>query len=144
MNEPDKQLAALRIVDAMLAQGLAEPLRDAALDLPLDDHRIDHGADVVHAPVAEDVDLAGVAIDLDLAGVRAVAPGEVRRIIDRAVLQPELHVGRIVGRMVRDARDLAQRHAPVGAGDGEKSHPQMRCRRRTLRADAPRSSCLSR
>ena len=103
----------------MFARGLAEPLRDAALDLSFDDHRINDDADVVHAPVAKDMNFAGFAIDLDFASVCAIAPSEIARVIHRAVLEPELHVGRIVGWMVRDTGDLAERHAPVSAGDGE-------------------------
>src|SRR5258707_6084679 len=105
----------------MLAQSLAEPLRDAALDLSFDNHWIDHGADVVHAPVAEDVDFAGVAIDLELASVRAVAPGEVARVVERAVLQAEFQIARIIGRMMGDAGNLAEGHAAVGSRDAEQT-----------------------
>src|SRR5262249_21201911 len=120
VHERAGQELAAGVVDTVFAHRLAEPLRDAALDLAVHDHRIDHGADVVDAPIAEDLYFAGVAIDLDLAGVRAVAPGEVRRVVDRAVLQPEL-LGRIAGRVVGDAGDLAQRDAAVGAGNSEAS-----------------------
>ena len=112
-------MAIGRVVDATLVQGLAEALSNAALDLSLDDHRIDHGADVVYAPIGGNANIAGLAIDLDLAGVRAVAPRKTGRVIERAVLQPEFFVRRIEGRDVGDPRDLPKRDAAVGAGDGK-------------------------
>ena len=64
------------VVDALLQQCLAEALRDTALDLPFDNHRIDHSADVVHAPIADHAYCAGVGIDFDFASMCAVAPGK--------------------------------------------------------------------
>ena len=60
------------------------------MDLALDDHRVDDGADVVDAPEADDLDAAGLRIDLELAHMGAVAEGEARRIVDRGLLQPRL------------------------------------------------------
>ena len=42
-----QQLAGLRVVDAVLDQRLADALREPAMDLALDDHRIDDVAEVV-------------------------------------------------------------------------------------------------
>jgi hypothetical protein len=47
---PGQDLAAA-IVEAQLAQRLAQALGDAAVNLSVDDHRVDHGADVVDAPI---------------------------------------------------------------------------------------------
>ena len=98
MNEPGDELAAA-VVGAALEQRLADPLGDAAVDLALDDHRVDDGADVVDGPEADDLDAAGLRIDLDLADMGAVAEGEARRIVDRRLLQPGLEVssGKLCG-----------------------------------------------
>ena len=65
-------------------------------------------------------DDAGVGVDLDLADVRARRKGEVGRIVERRLVQPRLElVERVVVRHVRGERDLAERLAAVGAGDGE-------------------------
>src|SRR5690606_29484688 len=45
---------------------------DAAVDLPLDDHRVEHRAAVVHDAVAQDRDLGRVRVGLDDGGVHAV------------------------------------------------------------------------
>ena len=112
---------ATGVVDAVFPQCLAEALRDAALNLSFDNHRIDHGADVVHAPIADHTDFARVGINLDFASVCAIAPGKTRRIIDRAVLKPELQTRWIAGRNVSGASDLRKADAPVRAGDGKYS-----------------------
>src|SRR5262249_26236257 len=79
---------AAAVVGATLEQRLADALREAAVDLALDDHRVDNGADVVDAPESDDLDAAGVRIDLELTGMRAVAEGEARRIVDPVSCQP--------------------------------------------------------
>ena len=58
---------------------LADALRDAAMHLALDDHRIDDGAEIVDRGELHDSDGAGVRVDLDLADVAAGREGEVRR-----------------------------------------------------------------
>ena len=44
-----QELAGLAVVDDLLHQRLADALRQAAVHLPLDDHRIDHDAAIVGA-----------------------------------------------------------------------------------------------
>jgi hypothetical protein len=66
---------ALAVVTDVLHQRLADALHHAAMDLALEQHRVEHGADVVDHAVAHDLDLAGLRVDLDLADVAAV--GEV-------------------------------------------------------------------
>src|SRR5262249_8939322 len=111
---------AAPVVGATLEQRLADALGEAAVDLALDDHRIDDGADVVAAPETDDLDAAGVRIDLELADMRPVAEGEARRIVDRGLLQAGLDgLERKVVRYVSRLRDRREGHAPVGAGDDE-------------------------
>src|SRR6516225_7251795 len=104
----------------MLEHRLADALGETAVDLALDDHRIDDGADVVDAPETDDLDAAVVRIDLELTEMRAVAEGEARRIVDRGLLQAGLEgLEREVVRYVSRARHRGERHAPVGAGNDE-------------------------
>ena len=77
------------VVDAMLAKRLTEALRDPALDLSFDDHRIYDSADIVHAPVTSHLNFSCVGIDLDFAGVCTVAPCKAVRIVNCTVLKPE-------------------------------------------------------
>jgi hypothetical protein len=56
------QLAVVRI-DDVFEQHLAQPLRDAAVDLAFDEHRIDQLAEVIDQRIAGDRDLAGGRID---------------------------------------------------------------------------------
>ena len=48
------------------------PMGDAAVDLAVQQQRIDHGADVVDDVVVHDLDGAGVLVDFELADVHAV------------------------------------------------------------------------
>ena len=51
---------AVLVVDRALEQRLADALRDAAVHLALDDHRVDHGAEVVDRGPGDDLALAGL------------------------------------------------------------------------------------
>ena len=132
MNDAGQQLPA-RIVDAVLEQRLAEALCKAAVDLALDDHWVDDGADIVDAPKADDSNLAGVAIDLDLAHMSAVAEGEIRRIIDRVVLPArapasERKVGAEHRRRARPRANDTRRSVPATAKvPSAKSMSPARC-----------------
>src|SRR5262249_56703963 len=53
---------AAAIVGTTLEQRLADALGEAAVDLALDDHWIDDGADVVDAPETDDLDAADVRL----------------------------------------------------------------------------------
>ena len=67
-----QQLTGVAIVDAILAQCLAEPVGNAAMDLAMHDQRIDRAPDIIDGVVAHDFDDAGVGVDLDLADVAAI------------------------------------------------------------------------
>ena len=60
------------------------------MELTLDDHRVDHAADVVDRDVGEKLDNAGARIDLDLGDMRAARIGEVHRIVERLFLEARL------------------------------------------------------
>ena len=85
---------AVAVVDRAFQQRLADALRDAAVHLALDDHRIDHDAEVVDRGPAGDLDMAGVGVDLDLADVAAGREREVGRVVERALLQARLELRR--------------------------------------------------
>ena len=56
-------------------------MREAAVDLAVDDHRVDDVAAVVHRHEAADLDLAGAAVDVDHADVAAEGEGQVGRVV---------------------------------------------------------------
>jgi hypothetical protein len=64
------ELARL-VVDDLFQQCTADAQRHRALDLALDDHRVDEPSRVVAGPVAEDADERGERIHLDEGDVGA-------------------------------------------------------------------------
>ena len=83
---------AVLVVDRAFAQRLADALRDAAMHLALDDHRIDHDAEIVDRGPGHDLGVAGLGVDLDLADMAAGREGEIGRIVERAFLQAGLEL----------------------------------------------------
>src|SRR5205807_5373896 len=77
------QQVAVLVVDRLLEQRLGQALHDPAVDLPLDDERVDLVAAVVDGDVVQQVDLPGLLVDLDDADVRAEREREVRRVVRR-------------------------------------------------------------
>ena len=71
-------------------QSLADSVGDAAMNLALDDHRIDELAEVVDGGPAVDRDDAGLRIDLEFADMDAGRKGEVRRVPEGGLLQARL------------------------------------------------------
>ena len=72
---------AVRVVHGLLEQRLGEALHDSAVDLPVDDQRVDLDAAVVDGDVLEDIDAARLRVDLHDAHVGAERPGEVGRVV---------------------------------------------------------------
>src|SRR5262249_1926613 len=98
----------------------AQPLREAADDLPLHQRRIDGAADVVARDVALDRDPAGLAIDPYHREVRAIGIDLVLGVEPAFRREPGLAAAaRLRGRR-KPARDLAQ--ADRGAGAAVGSH----------------------
>src|SRR5262249_55068430 len=73
-----QELASIRVVNDVLEQRLAGALGNAAVDLPLGEQRVDHGADVVDDRIALDGNGACLGIDFHFADVTAV--GEARHV----------------------------------------------------------------
>ncbi len=82
---------AVVAVEHLLAQGFAQTLGDAAVDLSFDDHRVDDHAAVVDHDQFFQVKLAGVAVDADQRDVGAEAPGFALGIEESGFLQADLH-----------------------------------------------------
>ena len=78
-QRPGEQLPAF-IVDDFLEKCLRQTLRDAAVHLTFDDHRVDQRTAVIDREVFFDPHLAGARVDLDHADVRAERKHEVRRL----------------------------------------------------------------
>ena len=115
-----EKLAAFVVVHARFEQRLADPLRQSAVHLSFDDHRIDDVAEVVARAEPDDRHDTRVGIHLDFADMRAGGKREVRRIVERCFVQSGLEpVQRIVVRHVRGERDFAERLAAIGSGNGE-------------------------
>ncbi len=103
----------------MLAQRLADALRDAAVDLAVDDERIDRAADVVDRRVFDDLDHAGVGIDLHLADMRAVGKARGRDGLVALRGERAAQILRQIGALHRGARDLENADRVVGALHGK-------------------------
>lgn len=71
---------ALGIVDGFFEKNLSDGLDDAAVNLAIDEERIDDVAAVVDGDIFEELDFAGIAVDFDLADVRAERKSEIRRL----------------------------------------------------------------
>ena len=136
---------ALGVVDGLLVQRLRDALGEPAVDLALDDDRVDDLADVVDADVLADLGEPGLGVDLDRAQVRAVRVGEVLRVVDVVAVERRLHaVGQVVRREGRE-RHLLDRQRRLGrALDAERAGRRTRRRPRTPRAGARRSAWPSR
>ena len=103
MNEPVTSWP-LRVEMDVLHQRLAGALRDAAVDLAVQQQRIEHGADIVDHAVAHDLDLAGFLVDLEFADVAAVRIIVDRRGVDGGGEQAGLHAFRKFGGIERRRR----------------------------------------
>src|SRR6202011_6199857 len=125
--------AALRVVEALLVEGGAEPLDGAADDLAVQRFWVDDGAGVVDCGVAQEGDLAGLHVDFDDGDVPGVADervedaevgavgGRYRRqwvVVGGLRGEAALEIGRQVeAEHVRTERDLAERQLAVGGAD---------------------------
>ena len=98
---------------------MPDALRDAAADLPFEQERVHHRADIVDDMVAKDLDLAGLGVDFEFADMHAVREILVAGGIGGARDETGLHALGQAFRVPRLGGDAAQRNGPVGAGDRE-------------------------
>src|SRR4029077_6635280 len=66
------ELRRRAVVDGMLVKFLPDALRNAAMLLAVDDHRIQHLPEIIDHHVAVDRDLTSLRVDLDLDRMRTV------------------------------------------------------------------------
>ena len=60
------------VIDGHLHERLADSLDDAAVQLTLDDQRVDDGAEIIDRDVFHHLDHAGLGVELDFADVASV------------------------------------------------------------------------
>ena len=139
-ERPREDLPAL-VVDGLLEQRLRDRLRDPAVHLALDDHRVDDVAAVVDRRVALDRrPCPVVGVDLDLGDVRAEREREVGRVEERRRLEVRLDAGgHRVARPGGEGELLDRLRALGRALDLPLARPPTRGRRRSTRAGARRS-----
>src|SRR5262249_19025202 len=98
---------AVLVVADLLEQRRREAHGEAAVDLPVDDHRVDDVPAVVDGDEATDLHHARATIDVHHADVAAERERQVGRVVVRDRLEPRLHPRRVVG--VGRERDLGDR-----------------------------------
>src|SRR4029077_18852200 len=97
------------VVDGLREERLTDALRDPAMELAIDHHRVDPRAAVVDGDVSNDLRGARVRIDFDNGRVRAERPHEVRRIEERGGFETALHSRRETVRLKGRPRDFLDR-----------------------------------
>src|SRR3984893_8106320 len=112
-------LPRFAVVDDLLHQSLAQPLRDAAMDLALEADRVHYGTDVVDDDVADDLQRAGIGVDLNLTDMAAIGIGIVVRGEGAGLVEAAFEAWRQAADVARRLSDVGDADAPVGAGDRE-------------------------
>src|SRR4029077_14125487 len=92
----------------------------SAMDLALDDHRVDDGAEIVDGGPCDDLALAGLRIDFDLTDVTSGGKGKRDVILYRPLLQTglQLRAHKLVGDIGVE-RDVAPGRRLVSPGNRE-------------------------
>ena len=113
----DELAAAVVVVENLLHQGLAEPLRQRAVQFAADDHLVEDVAAIVDRAVGDDRERAGVGIDLDLGDVEAVRERE-RRLRRRPGIEVFVD-GAAPFQLGGAGGEIDERDAAIGADDVE-------------------------
>src|SRR6516165_9583035 len=103
----------------MLKESLANALDDPAMDLALEQERVDGAPKIVDDGIALDCDAACIGIDLDLGDVAAVGEGLSWRYAVMRRVEPRLHPCRQFRGIARRLRHRENIEAEVGAGHAE-------------------------
>ena len=134
------QLAVL-VVDGLLDHRLADALGQAAVDLSLDNQRVDEVAGIVHGDELEQPRLAGVLVDLEHRDVAAERVGVVGRLEERFVAQARLEPRRQRHRHVGVAPPPRRTSSPSPAPPSPTAcRRRRRCPLRAPRAARRRTS----
>src|SRR5262245_36509562 len=103
----------------MLKESLANALYDAAMDLTLEQERVDGAAEIIDDRVALDCDDAGIGVDLDLDDVAAVGEGLSWQYAVMLRVKPRLHARRQFRGIARRLVHRENIEAEIGAGYAE-------------------------
>jgi len=102
----------------LLPQRLADALRDPAVSLAVDDHRIDAAADIVDRRIARQVDPAGFRVDFHLAHRAAVGKHRIVHLIVRRSRERAEPVQRgLLGQFEDIEGAVARRRAEAPVGE---------------------------
>src|SRR5205809_8136620 len=101
----------------MLKKSLANALYDPAMNLALEQERVDGAAEIVDDRVALDCDDAGIGFDFDLDTVAAVGEGRSWRHSVMRRIEPRIHARRQFGGAGR-----RRRHCKNNAGEMSAWH----------------------
>ena len=130
---------ALRVERQFLIERRADALGDAADDLSVDDHWIDHRSAILDDHIVEDLHDAGLRLDRDYGGVRAVGEdaGGIRRLVGLRRFEQRRHaLGQHLRPDVGDAGDFDERDGAHGAEHLAGLDPRLRdLRLQQMRAD---------
>src|SRR5262245_20751922 len=99
----------------MLKESLANALYDPAMDLALEQERVDGAAEIVDDGVSVIYDGAGIGIDLDLDDVAAVVEGLSWRHAVMRRIEPRLHPCRQFRGIARRLRHRKNIESEIGA-----------------------------
>src|SRR5260370_19029722 len=116
-----KELPAVWIIDRMLKESLANALYDPAMNLALEQERVDGAAEIVDDGVALDYDAAGIGFDFDLDNVAAVGEGLSWRHAVMRRIEPGFHARRQFLGIARRLRHAENIEAEIGDGPDEYS-----------------------
>ncbi len=108
VHERASQQLSFGVIGHLLEQRAAHALRHAAVNLTLDDRRIDDLAAVVRDDVPEQPNVAGARIDLHLRNVDGARVGDGRHVVVRAGLEVGRRHARPRERRDRGLDDLAE------------------------------------
>src|SRR5215831_13783334 len=103
----------------MLKESLANALYDPAMDLALEQERVDSATEIVDHGIALDYDDAGIGIDLNLDDVAAVGEGLSWWYAVMRRIEPRFHARRQFRGIARRLRNRENIEAEISAGHAE-------------------------
>src|SRR5262249_43087517 len=122
------------------AQGLADPLHDAAMRLTIDQKLVDDDPEVIDEGVFYHLGPSGVRINLDLGNVAAIRESGGRAVINIRDIQALRQIGRQLQAGMDPAGQLHNADRPVGTGNHEPARTELNVGHRGLkymRGDLP-------
>ena len=113
VGEVRRDRVAVAVVADLLEQRLGGALGDAAVDLALEQHRVEHPAGVVAGDVADQLHLAGLGVDLDHGDVRAERERRPAGLEERGVGRPSGRSASVLAATASSAHVLATAGVPA-------------------------------